>query len=335
MHPSATAEVRNPRRILAVSLQDHESHLLRVITELTGTSLISSSPTAGSSHTLNLKTRYYKASIPLWLDLIESPVEWSTSFLSSEATEVLSVLGGIILVFATPEKGQEDKVRDLIQHVGQVVHQGLGGWEWDGVKLAVGVGEGEGDEWDELCAGAGIEYVQIGGSRGAALQEFGEKSGVPRIIEALEANDWAQPDEPMLSELETASEATTQDHDHDLDPDNLDFGFDKADMEGLRRAIWGFGDADPPVGSRTDSPAPATTNSNINTNDGTSREAATAAAAAAAAAKENEELTEDDIAKVESMMRRLQAARETGQGMSEAERKRFAARAVREVMKDL
>lgn len=135
----------------------------------------------------------------------------------------------------------------------------------------------------------------------------------------------------MLSELETASEATTQDHDHDLDPDNLDFGFDKADMEGLRRAIWGFGDADPPVGSRTESPAPAATNSNVNTNDGTSREAT----AAAAAAKENEELTEDDIAKVESMMRRLQAARETGQGMSEAERKRFAARAVQEVMKDL
>lgn len=89
------------------------------------------------------------------------------------------MLGGIILVFATPEKGQEDKVRDLIQHVGQVVQQGLGGWEWDGVKLAVGVGEGEGDEWDELCAGAGIEYVQIGGSRGAALQEFG---GTPYSI---------------------------------------------------------------------------------------------------------------------------------------------------------
>lgn len=130
----------------------------------------------------------------------------------------------------------------------------------------------------------------------------------------------------MLSELETASEATTQDHDHDLDPDNLDFGFDKADMEGLRRAIWGFGDADPPVGtSRTDSPVPASSSTHNNSNTG--QETATSS--------QDEQLTEDDIAKVESMMRRLQAARETGQGMGEAERKRFAARAVQEVMKDL
>lgn len=94
--------------------------------------------------------------------------------MSSEATEVLSVLGGLILVFPTPEKDEEDKVRDLIQHVGQVVRQGLGGWEWDGVRLAVGVGDGDSDEWDELCAEAGMEYVQVGGgNRPATVQEFG------------------------------------------------------------------------------------------------------------------------------------------------------------------
>lgn len=112
--------------------------------------------------------------MPLWLDLINVPAEWATSFLSSEATEVLAVLGGIILVFPTPQgREDEEKVRELIEQVGQVVQQGLGGWEWDGVKLAVGVGDGLGDEWDELCAGAGMEYVQVGGSHGTAMQDFG------------------------------------------------------------------------------------------------------------------------------------------------------------------
>lgn len=84
------------------------------------------------------------------------------------------MLGGIILVFPTPRgREDEDKVRELIEQVGQVVQQGLGGWEWDGVKLAVGVGDELADEWDELCAGVGIEYVQVGGSHGAAMQDFG------------------------------------------------------------------------------------------------------------------------------------------------------------------
>lgn len=143
-----------------------------------------------------------------------------------------------------------------------------------------------------------------------------EKTGIPRVREALEANDWAQPDEPMLSELETASEATTQDHDTDVDADNLEFGFDRADMEGLRRAIWGFGDDD--SSSRNASPA----GDSRSTNSAPERQT-------------DDQLTEDDVAKVEGMMRRLQAARDTGQGMGEAERKRFAARAVQEVMKDL
>lgn len=51
--------------------------------------------------------------------------------------------------------------------------------------------------------------------------------------------------------------------------------------------------------------------------------------------KEGQDLDDDDIAKVESMMRRLQAVREAGEGMDEAQRRRMAARAVQEVMKEL
>lgn len=84
---------------------------------------------------------------------------------------MLSVLGGVVLVFAVPDEKDNQEVRDLITHVGNVVQKGLGGWEWDGVRLAVGVGAGEADEWDELCAEAGMEFVQLDG--GESLQDFG------------------------------------------------------------------------------------------------------------------------------------------------------------------
>lgn len=53
------------------------------------------------------------------------------------------------------------------------------------------------------------------------------------------------------------------------------------------------------------------------------------------AKNEDGELGDEDIAKVEKMMRKLQAAKEMGEGMSEAQRKRLAARAVEEVMREL
>lgn len=150
--------------------------------KLTHADLTGSKPTpsegslAGTTHDLPLKTKYYSATVPVWLDLIESPSEWSASFLSPEAGEVLTVLGGIILIFALPSTtgSGDDATRDLIAHVGKVVHEGLGGWSWDGVKLAVGVGGGDADteEWDELCAEAGLEFVHVGGDDNK-LQQFG------------------------------------------------------------------------------------------------------------------------------------------------------------------
>jgi hypothetical protein len=57
--------------------------------------------------------------------------------------------------------------------VGQVVKKGLGGWEWDGVGLAVGVGEGITEEWDEVCAEAGLEFVHVTGKAQTGRNEFG------------------------------------------------------------------------------------------------------------------------------------------------------------------
>jgi hypothetical protein len=99
-------------------------------------------------------------------------------FLSPEAVEVLAVLGGVVVVFAAASASgpAAEPTRSLIKNVGKVLKQGLGGWDWDGVGLAVGVGNTDQDEWDEICTDAGLEFVMLGGKESSARNEFGGKS---------------------------------------------------------------------------------------------------------------------------------------------------------------
>ncbi|KAK7209128.1 hypothetical protein V2G26_016306 [Clonostachys chloroleuca] len=344
MSGDGALEIKNPRRILAVSLEDATQHLTRVVQELTGSPPEAASTTlAGSTHDLNLKTAYYTAVVPTWIDLIASPEEWSASFLSPEAREVLTVLGGLVLVFplssATAAAGTQP-TRDVIRQVGRVVKEGLGGWEWDGVGLAVGVGEGETDEWDELCAEAGLEFVQVtGSSRDEGRNEFGEKMGIARILEALEANDWEQGAGP-LSDFGDFEGGDGDGGDDEFDPESLDFGFDRADFEGMRMDILGAG--------RDSQGGDGEASRMVEGLHGIKSEDSVAASASAPAATEkpegeksteeegsDEELNEDTIAKLERMMRKLQTAKEAGEGMSEDQKRRIAMRAVEEVMREL
>ena len=145
--------------------------------------------------------------------------------------------------------------------------------------------------------------------------------------EALEANDWAQVDSSALSDFGDFEEAPPQSNEDEkeLDPESLDFGFDRADFAGLRKAIWsGAGEIEHAPehdknasGSRTE---PST---------------AVPGNVSKAEAGSDDEVDDDDVIKVERMMRKLQAAREAGDGMGEEQRRRMAARAVAEVMKEL
>lgn len=117
--------------------------------------------------------------MPVWLDLISTPCEWAESFLADEAKEVLEVLGGVVVVFAISAGTASPSTRkELITAVGRLVKEGLGGWEWDGVTLAVGVGEAahldDLDTWDELCGDAGLEFVHVVASTAIGTKnEFG------------------------------------------------------------------------------------------------------------------------------------------------------------------
>ncbi|KAK1718372.1 alpha and gamma adaptin binding protein p34-domain-containing protein [Colletotrichum lupini] len=368
-------EVKNPRRVLAVSLADSTQHLSRVIKDLTGTHPEPASTTlAGTTHILPIKTSYYTADVPIWLDLVDSPAEWSASFLSPEAKEVLTVLGGLAVVFALPSSPSsssstsapspaDEDTRALITEVGRVVREGLGGWGWDGVGLGIGVGDGTADEWEDLCAEWGLEFVQVrGGKKDDGRNEFGEKMGIARVLEALESNDWDAADDmdgpsDLDSDLDTAAGdlprkprplagGTSNDDDGDDnddfdldDPENLDFGFDRADFEGLKKAIWNLEqepeDEDEVVEGGAADTAKAASGSAGGATTTEKPDSAKTTQEKKAEDAEKEDLDAEDVEKIEQMMRKLQAVRDLSAGLPEDQRRRMAKKAVGEVMKEL
>lgn len=311
---------------------------------------------AGTTHDLELRTAYYTTTIPIWLDLVSAPSDWASSFLSDEAKEVLEVLGGIVVVFAIPPETStaspsKDETTALIKEVGKVVKEGLGGWEWDGVSIAVGVGDvghlDDLDTWDEICGDAGLEFVHVAAAAVGtdARNEFGgelhslpifvimvssglvlsgptEKVGVPRVLEALESSDWAAIPGVSGSDLGLLDDDETQDADledgSELDIENMDFGFDREDFEGLKKAIWEAKMEREDLGGGEDKAI----------HQG-------GEASGAADTGKDEDGDDDDIRKVEQMMQKLQAVRDMSAGLPEEQRKRMAAKAVGEVMRDL
>jgi len=155
--------------------------------------------------------------------------------------------------------------------------------------------------------------------------------GIPRVLEALQANDWTQAaglgdvddDAEDFGSFEDAigSRAGKTGGDGEFDPESLDFGFDAADFEGLRQAIWDSGREAPDTDK---APSAATA---AKTPNGTAGETNPR--------PDDEELDDGEVLKLERMMRKLQAVRDMSAGLTEEQRKRLAARAVGEVMNEL
>lgn len=166
--------------------------------------------------------------------------------------------------------------------------------------------------------------------------------GISRVLEALQANDWSQAEFDDEEEADDAGGGESShvralkggadqgkgddgagdndDDDNDeFDPESLDFGFDREDFAGLRKAIWSAqrrDDDDDEFMDRTGM-APKGKAQDDRGEDG------------------DEALGEDDVQKLEGMMQKLLAVRDMSAGLPEGQRKRMAKQAVTEVMKDL
>lgn len=150
--------------------------------------------TAGLSHEWRLETKYYTATLPIWLDEITDVPEWRTEFTKPEAREVVTVLGGWIYCFKKPVEDKDvDVIRDTMHAISDVIERACG-YAGETVCLAVALPqsttpylEKPSDEWDELCMEYGFEFID---SEAKGKNEFGEAVGLQRIREALEAGEW-------------------------------------------------------------------------------------------------------------------------------------------------
>ena len=55
--------------------------------------------TAGISHVLPIRTPYYTADVPVWLDEAADPATWARDFMTEEAREVVRAVGAWVVVF--------------------------------------------------------------------------------------------------------------------------------------------------------------------------------------------------------------------------------------------
>ncbi|KAK0288225.1 hypothetical protein LTR91_017121 [Friedmanniomyces endolithicus] len=311
-------EVKHPRRILAVGgpgspvldvvkgIRSPQAHLTAqtdFLQDLTGTAppLNESGSTAGLTHEWHVKTPYYTARVPVWLDEIADSAKWRDDFLKPEAREVVEAIGAYVYCFRIPQDGEICKeVEDVMQAI-QAVTEEHAGYGADTVMLAVALpygrgaredaGESKRDDWDDVCLQYGFEFVEYAAE---GTNEYGEKVGFERLKEALEATEWAAVDE----------------EEDDLEIDDLDF--DAGDD------IGGFGGEEAEMTAELFGMKAA-----LFDDEGFAAEA------------ENSSSPGEQAVNVDSldrMMSKLLAVKERSADLPEAQKKRMAARAVRDLM---
>ncbi|KAL3423063.1 LSM domain-containing protein [Phlyctema vagabunda] len=271
---------------------------------LTGTAPTPSSDNsiAGVTHTWAVTTPYYHARIPIWLDEIVEPAVWKGEFLAPEAREVLTAIGAVVVCVRKPVTAAHwHDIQALLAAVGEVVKDGCG-YAWDGVVLAVAMPQSltpalakTPEEWEDACQDAGFEFVDF---EAAGRNEFSEPMGLERLKEALEANEWEGGDD-FRDDINFDDFDDADDDMNDDDEITSGFGINAAEMEvemaGMKQAIYGNGQ------------------------DG----------------GEEGEQDDEDVEKLQAMMQKMQAVRDLGADLPEAERRKLAAKTVNEVMKTL
>jgi Alpha and gamma adaptin binding protein p34 len=155
----------------------------------------------------------------------------------------LEVLGAFILCFKKPIDEKElENVKELLKAVGKVAKGGMG-WGWDGALLAVGIKASvtpvidlnkSTEEWEDICREeGGWEWID---AEAKGRNEYGEPVGIPRLREALEANDWAG-NEGVDGEIESFLNSDGEEN------EEVGFNTEAAQLEremfGIRSAIYG------------------------------------------------------------------------------------------------
>ena len=238
-------EVTNPRRIMVLGTPD--SGTLALLENLTGSApeAIDNS-TAGLSHAWSVKTSYYKAEIPIWLDEVADTEAWKTEFLKPEAREVIIALGAWVYCFRRPLS--EDDVTNIKAALAaiQAVIEKACGYGFDGVCLAVAMPQSKTpyleksfDDWEDICKDYGFEYIDF---EAKGRNEYGEPVGTARVKEALEANEW-EGDEMGQDDIDDFDEDDNTDWERTFAAEEAEMNFELFGMkDAVRKDQDGEGD---------------------------------------------------------------------------------------------
>ncbi|KXS95419.1 hypothetical protein AC578_6763 [Pseudocercospora eumusae] len=198
-------DIKHSKRILF--LGKREAGALDVVKDLTGTAPEPDvdGSTAGLTHEWNAETAYYKAKVPIWIDEVPDFAAWKLDFLQPEAKEVVDAVGAWIYCFPRRPDGQiGSEAEEAMKSIQEVVEEHSFGS--DVVLLAVAkptsqqAKEGSKnvenqDTQEDTCTEFGFEYINYSAK---GKNEFGERMGLERLKEALEANEWADDGEEEL-----------------------------------------------------------------------------------------------------------------------------------------
>lgn len=254
------------------------------------------------SHEWNVKTAYYTAKVPIWVDEIPDIEEWREEFMKAEAKEVVEAVGAWIYCFHVSQSEAADgSVEEAMKAIQAVVEEHVG-YGSDTVMLAVaasrardktGMAEEEKGRLEDVSIQCGFELVDYAAQ---GQNEIGERQGFERLKEALEANDWMTTDDDDEGSL------------GDLEPDDGD-------------SIGGIGHAEAETTAELYGMKAALMADEDHELDGDDSMSA-----------EEQKAEVDDL---DVMMGKLMAVKEQSAGFPDAQRKKMAARAVRRLMEDV
>ncbi|EME85667.1 uncharacterized protein MYCFIDRAFT_202221 [Pseudocercospora fijiensis CIRAD86] len=115
-------DIKHSKRILF--LGKREAGALDVVKDLTGTAPQPDIDgcTAGLTHEWNAETAYYKAKVPIWIDEVPDFAAWKLDFLKPEAKEVVDAVGAWIYCFPRQKDGKIGKeVEEAMKSIQEVV----------------------------------------------------------------------------------------------------------------------------------------------------------------------------------------------------------------------
>lgn len=228
---------------------------------------------------------------------------WKDEFLKEEAQEVVEAVGAWIFCFPKQESGWiSEGIEQAMKDIQEVVERHSYGADVVMLAVAKDVEKKKGNtengtlEQEEQEDKCMEHGFEYIDYAAMGKNQFGEKVGFERLKEALEANEWAGGDDEE-------DELNLQDLDFGSDEDLSGFGREEAEMTaelfGMKAALNGEEDDDDDAGDFVP--------------------------------QEKQAGQVDDL---DRMMEKLLAIKEQSADLPEAQRKRMAAQAVKELMKE-